>query len=111
MQVNQNEAFHSELLGHYFQEYVQYLQTLGFMTIDSKVTTKKSSLKSERVDEGNVRRRTNTNTSDSTRCKQQEAKTVFLQKSLLGGILIFEISVSEPFLSTKLHAMEASRYG
>ena len=84
------------------------MQTLGFMTIDSKSATKKSSMRGERVDEAVVRRRTNTNNSDNARGKQ-EVKTVYLQKSLLGGILIFEISVTEPFLSTKLHAMEASR--
>ena len=34
---------------------------------------------------------------------------MYLQKSLLGGILIFEIFISEPFFYTKLHALEASR--
>jgi len=101
LKVNQSEAFHSELLAHYFQEYVQYLQTLGFMTISSKPVSKKTaSAKGEEV-----RRRQGTVVPPA----KQEARTIFLQKSLLGGILIFEISVSEPFLSTKLHAMEASR--
>ena len=31
-----------------------------------------------------------------------ESKTMYLQKSLLGGILIFEIGVCEPFFYTKL---------
>jgi hypothetical protein len=34
---------------------------------------------------------------------------VYLLKSLLGGILIFEIGVSEPFFYVKLHALEAQR--
>ena len=116
LKVNQSETFHSELLANYFQEYVQYLQTLGFMTIEPKTLSKKSSVKTSAPEEGPGRRRQQsavTFTSEQAKppvvVAQKEPKTVFLQKSLLGGILIFEIGISEPFLITKLHAMEASR--
>lgn len=33
----------------------------------------------------------------------------FMQKALLGGILIFTIELREPFLITKLHAIEYNR--
>ena len=107
LRVNQNERFHSELLANFFQEYVQYLQTLGFMLIDLKQSVNKKSrtnLPSSQEDSGQVRRRHTTGKSAKI-----ENKTMYLQKSLLGGILIFEIGVSEPFFYTKLHALEASR--
>ena len=43
LRVNQNERFHSELLSNFFQEYIQYLQTLGFMLIDLKQSVNKKS--------------------------------------------------------------------
>ena len=98
LRVNQNERFHADLLAHFFQEYIQYLQTLGFMLIDLKANNGKKS-----KDESGVRRR------HTTGRNKIENKTMYLQKSLLGGILIFEIGVSEPFFYTKLHALEASR--
>ena len=101
LRVNQNERFHADLLNHFFQEYIQYLQTLGFMLIDLKANNTK---KTKGEDSGaSVRRR------HATGRSRTENKTMFLQKSLLGGILIFEIGISEPFFYTKLHALEASR--
>ena len=99
LRVNQNERFHGDLLTNFFQEYLQYLQTLGFVPIDLK-----SSKKSRSSDETGVRRRHTTGKSSKI-----ENKTLYLQKSLLGGILIFEIGICEPFFYTKLHALEASR--
>ena len=107
LRVNQNERFHCELLSSFFQEYIQYLQTLGFMLIDLKQSVNKksrSNLQQESSDSGPVRRRHTTGKSSKV-----ENKTMYLQKSLLGGILIFEIGISEPFFYTKLHALEASR--
>ena len=104
MRVNQNERFHSDLLSHFFQEYIQYLQTLGFILIDLKQNTSKKSRSIAPQDDTNVVRRRHTTGKAKT-----ESKTKFLQKSLLGGILIFEIGICEPFFYTKLHAMEASR--
>ena len=105
LRVNQNERFHSELLSNFFQEYIQYLQTLGFMLIDLKQSVnKKSRGTQDSSDSGQVRRRHATGKSSKI-----ENKTMYLQKSLLGGILIFEIGIAEPFFYTKLHALEASR--
>ena len=109
LRVNQNERFHSELLSSFFQEYIQYLQTLGFMLIDLKQSVNKKSRSnlqqdSSSSDSGQVRRRHTTG-----KTSKIENKTMYLQKSLLGGILIFEIGIAEPFFYTKLHALEASR--
>ena len=57
-----------------------------------------------KTSEENVRRRHGTGKVNKT-----ENRIMYLQKSLLGGILIFEIFISEPFFYTKLHALEASR--
>ena len=35
---------------------------------------------------------------------------IYLQKSLPGGMLIYEIGVSQPFIYTKLHAVEFTRF-
>jgi hypothetical protein len=47
----------------------------------------------------------------SSRRKQpdKENNVCYLQKSLLGGILLFEILLCEPFFHAKLHALERSR--
>ena len=66
--------------------------------------SEKEEKEEEREDSGPVRRRHTTGKSSKI-----ENKTMYLQKSLLGGILIFEIGISEPFFYTKLHALEASR--
>jgi hypothetical protein len=49
---------------------------------------------------------------DSSSRRQQPDKdnnVCYLQKSLLGGILLFEILLCEPFFHAKLHALECSR--
>jgi hypothetical protein len=47
----------------------------------------------------------------SSRRKQpdKENNVCYLQKSLLGGILLFEILLCKPFFHAKLHALECSR--
>ena len=79
------------------QEYTQYLQTLGFMLIDLKAgASRRSTLP---VEKGGARPRRRHATGKAAKA---ESKTMYLQKSLLGGILIFEIGVCEPFFYTKL---------
>lgn len=35
--------------------------------------------------------------------------TIYIQKTILGGILVFTIQLIEPFFITKLHAIECNR--
>jgi len=106
LRANQNERFHDDLLTNYFQEYVQYLQTLGFMLIDIKANvSKRSKSNLDKTPEESVARRRH----GTGKVTKPQCKTMYLQKSLLGGILIFEIGISEPFFYSKLHALEASR--
>ena len=106
VRVNLDEKFHLDLVSNFFQEYEQYLQTLGFTLINishPKVTRKTRNSIESSVDRPVLRRRTATSSS------KMKSKVVYLQKSLLGGLLIFEIGVSEPFFYTKFHALEAQR--
>jgi hypothetical protein len=48
-------------------------------------------------------------TSSLKHIKEENSSCHYLQKSLLGGILIFEISLHEPFLQAKLYALESCR--
>jgi len=102
--VSPDEKYHADLIANYFQEYEQYLQTLGFtiLNIASARRTARASIpeNTDRLNKRRVRHQT------ATRAK---AKVVYLQKSLRGGLLIFEIGISEPFFYTKLHALEAQR--
>jgi hypothetical protein len=41
--------------------------------------------------------------------RRKENIVCYLQKSLLGGILLFEILLCEPFFHAKLHALECAR--
>nr|XP_022914806.1 KICSTOR complex protein SZT2-like isoform X1 [Onthophagus taurus] len=80
----QDESWHQELCTYFISEYKHYLQTLGFMTLQVEKNDKKSSnFLFENIH--------------------------FMQKALLGGILIFTIELKEPFLITKLHAIEYNR--
>ena len=103
-------SFHAGLVSHYAQEYIQYLQTLGFMLIELRPPPAQSSKRSKSSlgEEGGAGRRRHT-TGRAGPGGGTARQTSYLQKSLLGGILIFEIGVCEPFFYTKLHALEAGR--
>ena len=105
LRVFPDEKFHTELVSNYFQEYEQYLQTLGFTIIvisqGNGRRNAKPSLESN--DKTNRRRR------ETGATVRSNPRVVYLQKSYLGGLLIFEIGISRPFFYTKLHALEAQR--
>jgi len=50
---------------------------------------------------GNYVRRTRADSGDQT--------TYYLQKSLPGGIILFEVGINEPFFYAKIYALEAAR--
>ncbi|KAF5284426.1 hypothetical protein FQR65_LT13560 [Abscondita terminalis] len=82
--------WHNTLCQGFIAEYKRYLQTLGFIPLQIENPHKKRSffLKPDWM------------TMDST---------FYLQKALLGGILIFSIYFKEPFFIIKLHAIECNR--
>ncbi|XP_049806805.1 KICSTOR complex protein SZT2-like [Schistocerca nitens] len=101
------EKWHSTLCANFVLEYKQYLQTLGFITIQTKpAAVKKSHKRSQKKKDDDDGKKSLQNLSPT---ELVERGVWYLQKSLLGGILLFEISFCEPFLLAKLHALECSR--
>lgn len=41
--------------------------------------------------------------------EQVQQQSYYLKKSMLGGVLLFEIHMSQPFFIVKLHIIECSR--
>ncbi|XP_063994970.1 KICSTOR complex protein SZT2-like [Diachasmimorpha longicaudata] len=76
------DSWHQALCASMLSEYKQYLQLLGFnpVQIDG--------------DKGN---------------SDDPHQVCYLKKSMLGGILVFEIHLSEPFFIVKLHIIECNR--
>ncbi|XP_018578793.1 KICSTOR complex protein SZT2 isoform X1 [Anoplophora glabripennis] len=89
MASEEKEKWHNELCYGFFIEYRHYLQTLGFMPLQ--------------ID----------NSSDQTgmwtKDKSSYNSVFYIQKTILGGILIFTVEFNEPFFITKLHAIECNR--
>ncbi|RZF32788.1 hypothetical protein LSTR_LSTR011434 [Laodelphax striatellus] len=85
-----DDKWHQQLCNNFVHEYKQYLQSLGFIPIQIGPSTPKKGVRRNSI-------------------SQSTKNSCFLQKSLLGGILLFELFLSEPFFHTKLHALECSR--
>ncbi|CAD6224796.1 GSCOCG00005557001-RA-CDS, partial [Cotesia congregata] len=84
---NEATAWHQELCRSMMFEYNQYLQDLGFNLIEIDSSSHKNS-----IEESN-----------------QLKKKCYLKKSMLGGILLFELCLEEPFFTAKLHVIECNR--
>ncbi|KAJ8681967.1 hypothetical protein QAD02_017759 [Eretmocerus hayati] len=76
--------WHRELCELMLSEYKQYLQTLGFNHVP---------IESQQKTEG----------------ENTLGEPCYLKKTMLGGILLFEIQLTEPFFVVKLRAIECSR--
>ncbi|CAH1982614.1 unnamed protein product [Acanthoscelides obtectus] len=89
MASEQKEMWHTELCYGFFLEYRHYLQTLGFIPLQ-------------------INNQHTTNTI-WTNDKSSYNNVFYIQKTILGGILIFTVEFSEPFFVTKLLAIECNR--
>ncbi|XP_029156600.1 KICSTOR complex protein SZT2-like [Nylanderia fulva] len=76
--------WHQELCKSMLSEYKQYLQILGFNPIQVESPPHKTD-------------------------EEQQQQSYYLKKSMLGGILLFEIHLSQPFFIVKLHIIECNR--
>ncbi|CAG7825302.1 unnamed protein product [Allacma fusca] len=128
-----DEKWHSTLCESFIQEYMQYLQSLGFIPITNKANGRKR-LPSKKEPEPERNRHlsgasfTSLVSSSSSqsgssiygfasfgnyvrRTREESGDKVlhYLQKSLPGGILLFEIGLADPFFYAKLYALEATR--
>jgi len=105
--VSLDEKFHCEIVANYIQEYEQYLQSIGFTLLNirhSQPHPRRSGRPSVDSQSASSVPRRRVITSSRSR-----SKVVYLQKFLRGGLLVFEVGISEPFFYTKLHALEAQR--
>ncbi|XP_052124949.1 KICSTOR complex protein SZT2 isoform X2 [Frankliniella occidentalis] len=87
--AREHDRWHATLCAHFVHEYQQYLQTLGFIPVHTE-----PSAQSLAGGPGTAPRR---------------RQSHFLQKSLLGGVLMVELLLAEPFFHSRLHALECSR--
>ncbi|KAK2589304.1 hypothetical protein KPH14_007855 [Odynerus spinipes] len=76
--------WHRELCNSMLIEYKQYLQILGFSPIQVE-------------------------SPDKTDTEQSPHQTHYLKKSMLGGVLLFEIHLAQPFFIAKLRVIECNR--
>ncbi|XP_043487708.1 KICSTOR complex protein SZT2-like isoform X1 [Polistes fuscatus] len=76
--------WHRELCNSMLTEYKQYLQILGFSPIQVE-------------------------SQDKMDTEQTPHQTHYLKKSMLGGVLLFEIHLSQPFFIAKLRVIECNR--
>ncbi|XP_025829072.1 KICSTOR complex protein SZT2-like [Agrilus planipennis] len=85
---HEDDSWHYNLCATFITEYQRYLQGLGFvpLQIDNSL-----------------------NANEKKGIQFIHKDTFYFQKTMLGGILIFTMKFSEPFLATKLYAIECSR--
>ncbi|KAL1492858.1 hypothetical protein ABEB36_011037 [Hypothenemus hampei] len=88
----EKELWHSELCYSFFSEYRNYLHSLGFTPLQ---------IESSNLQQGVL--------GTSIKDKSFYNSVFYIQRTILGGILIFTVSFEEPFFATKLHAIECSR--
>ncbi|XP_056646993.1 KICSTOR complex protein SZT2-like isoform X1 [Diorhabda sublineata] len=85
----EKEMWHTELCYGFFSEYRHYMQTLGFMPLQIDNPHNKPGI--------------------WTKDKSSYNNVFYIQKTILGGILILSVEFSEPFFMTKLLAIECNR--
>lgn len=88
IQIGANEKliqWHQELCTSMMAEYKQYLELLGFNPVQVDLGHKNSSQ------------------------EYRSQKICYLKKSMLGGILLFELGLGEPYFTAKLRVIEGNR--
>ena len=98
----QDEKDHELLIVDFMQDYITYIQT-GISSI-SLMNRARSTQCPHVVAVGFIILKVE---DDHDR---HPLDPIYLQKSLPGGMLVYEIGVSQPFIYTKLHAVEFTRF-
>jgi len=105
--------WHQELCKTMLSEYKQYLQILGFNPIQVE-SPRKTFVRISHFAIFvifaiyDVTRRINV-LHFYCRDEDVQQQTYYLKKSMLGGILLFEVHLSQPFFIVKLHIIECNR--
>lgn len=108
------EAWHFTVCSHYLQEYVQYLHTLGFVSVQNRSNPrmqsgKKSVGNEEEAKPSSTSRSASTAGSVPYSRSNMWGPPVYLMKNLLNSLLLFEIGLSDPYAYAHLYAIERSR--
>ena len=107
--VNMDECLDSAVCPHYIQEYVQYLQSLGFSSIKSQKGVGLSPKASFDIDRRNDRFKTGVPFGRKTSYKNEVVKFYSI-KTLLGGFFLFEIGFCEPYVYSYLYSFDSTRF-
>ena len=108
-----DESWHLAVCSHYIQEYVQYLQTLGFGAIQMRshrLVSNTSKSKPYSDDSLSNLKLINKPLSNKKFNQKGENDRYFLIKSILGGLLVFEVGFSEPYVFSHLYSFDAKRF-
>nr|XP_002731655.2 PREDICTED: protein SZT2-like [Saccoglossus kowalevskii] len=116
------EPWHNELRLSFVQHYIQYLQNLGFVQVNTRPQSPKRSPRlSRRTQMRGGSAGGSTSSLDVKRLPEQSrlhllsqsTKTLgpsyYLQKAVPGGIMLMELTFQDCHFLVKLHALEASR--
>lgn len=125
-QSSSDEVLDMAVFPHYIQEYVQYLQSLGFSSIKSqKVIAMKKNLDSDnRIDShtsfshGKLKSSNSiqfgsivgNNSRKISHSNRNEYEKFFLIKTVFGGFYLFEVGFSEPFFYSHLYSIDSKRF-
>ncbi|XP_037802510.1 KICSTOR complex protein SZT2-like isoform X10 [Penaeus monodon] len=99
-----DDKWHGALCSSYLKEYIQYLQSLGFLTLNVAHAPQQKGRSSGRETEDKIYRTKGVRFSE-----QITAEPSYLLKNVLGGTLLLEIAFCEPYFSTKLYVLESTR--
>ncbi|GFR12271.1 KICSTOR complex protein SZT2 [Trichonephila clavata] len=98
------ETWHTTVCHHYLQEYIQYLHTVGFVSLQTSETSdKRFSIASD--DDRLSRSDSFSRHRNSTRGSPN-----YLIKCMLGGLLVFELGLNDPYAFGHLYSLECLRF-
>ncbi|CAH1774976.1 unnamed protein product [Owenia fusiformis] len=99
------EIWHGEIKGTFMQQYITYVQSLGFLQIRTRAASPKRLSRHMRPVSGADQNRRK-HPSDDDKAK---SNSIYLQKTLPGGIMLMEVGYSEVYFCVRLYAFESSR--
>ncbi|XP_023223130.1 KICSTOR complex protein SZT2-like [Centruroides sculpturatus] len=104
------EAWHFTVCSHYIQEYIQYLQTLGFLPIQTRGPTPRQSKSLKSKDDEKLHGKgTHISAFSHPRTSNCGLSVYYLIRSMLGGLLVFEVGFSDPYAFCHLYSLECLR--
>ncbi|XP_069157334.1 KICSTOR complex protein SZT2 isoform X2 [Procambarus clarkii] len=99
-----DEKWHDALCSSYLKEYIQYLQSLGFLTLNVTHAPQQRGRGIGREPESRSFR------IKEVRFSEQVTKEpTYLLKNVLGGTILLEIIFLEPYFSAKIYVLESCR--